>query len=66
MGKFPINKRIMDDSGFVNNFHHLSRVTRTTSVSPYTYGAGTTQFGKFRKTQSTVNICRVLVLAKKF
>ena len=49
MGKFPINKHIMDNSGFVNNFHHLSRVTRTTSVSPYTYGAGTTQFGKFGK-----------------
>lgn len=49
MAKFPINKRIMDNSGFVKNFAHLSRVSKSNFVSPYTYGAGTTQYGKFGK-----------------
>ena len=49
MANFPINKNIMDDSGFVKNFNHLSNISNTTMVSPYTYGAGTTQYGKFGK-----------------
>lgn len=49
MAKFPIHKSIFKQSGFTLNFPHLSRLSRTASNSPYTYGHGTTQLGKLNK-----------------
>lgn len=49
MAKFPISKNIFKQSGFSLNFPHLSRISRTASNDPYTYGHGTTQLGKLNK-----------------
>lgn len=49
MAKFPISKKVLQQSGFAKNFPHLFRVSRTASNNPYTYGQGTTQLGKLNK-----------------